>query len=338
MSAAVLGKLLSLLATVLLGWWAARRGWLGKIGPGYDPAHVLSQLAFHLFVPALLFRTMARQDLSALPGRTLVAYFLPAMLFALAVHAWQRRQVARAAADPDESPDTDTARAAAPATRTVAAVYGNAVQLGIPLSAAVFGDSGLALHLALVSMHSLVLLTMLTLLVESDLARERRTATRWETLRSTLRTSLLHPVVLPVALGLAWNLGGLGLHPVLDEALHGVGSAAVPLCLVLIGVSLATYGVRGGLREAAGISVLKLLVMPAVVLAVAHMGFGLRGMPLGVLVMMAALPVGSNALLFAQRYGVFRSQAMVSIVVSSAAFTLSAAFWLAVLAALGALA
>ena len=329
MSAAVLGKLLSLLATVLLGWWAARRGWLGKIGPGYDPAHVLSQLAFHLFVPALLFRTMARQDLSALPGRTLVAYFLPAMLFALAVHAWQRRQVARTAADPDESPDT--ARAAAPATRTVAAVYGNAVQLGIPLSAAVFGDSGLALHLALVSMHSLVLLTMLTLLVESDLARERHTATRWETLRSTLRTSLLHPVVLPVALGLAWNLGGLGLHPVLDEALQGVGSAAVPLCLVLIGVSLATSGVRGGLREAASISVLKLLVMPAVVLAVAHLVFGLRGMPLGVLVMMAALPVGSNALLFAQRYGVFRSQAMVSILVSTLAFAATASFWLLVL-------
>ena len=332
MSAAVLGKLLSLLATVVLGWWAARRGWLGKIGPGYDPAHVLSQLAFHLFVPALLFRTMARQDLSALPGRTLLAYFLPALLFALAVYAWQRRQARRA--EPDESP---TSRAAAPATRTVAAVYGNAVQLGIPLAAAVFGDSGLALHLALVSMHSLVLLTMLTLLAESDLARERHSATRWDTLRSTLRTSLLHPVVLPVVLGLAWNLGGLGLHPVLDEALQGLGSAAVPLCLVLIGVSLATYGVRGGLREAAGISVLKLLVMPAVVLAVAHLGFGLRGMPLGVLVMMAALPVGSNALLFAQRYGVYQGPAMVANVVSSAAFTLTAAFWLAVLAALGAL-
>jgi uncharacterized protein YggU (UPF0235/DUF167 family) len=40
-----------------------------------------------------------------------------------------------------------------PAVRTIAASYGNAVQLGIPMAAALFGEAGLALHIALVSVH-----------------------------------------------------------------------------------------------------------------------------------------------------------------------------------------
>lgn len=331
MTQAVLIKLLAIMATVVLGWLAAKRGWLGPLGGssggdargngGSDPALVLSNTAFYLFVPALLFRTMARQDLQALPWRMVAAYFVPALAYGLAVYLWQRLR--------------PHASAAAPATRTVAAVYGNAVQLGIPLAAALFGETGLALHIALVSVHGLVLLTLLTVLVEADLARQNHSATRWDTLRSTVRNTLVHPVVLPILLGLVWNLTGLGLHPVVDQTLQGLGSAVVPVCLVLIGVSLASYGLRGGLRQAVAVTLLKLMVLPALVLAVAWGVFGLTDTPLAVLVMMAALPVGSNALIFAQRYDTLQAEATVAIVVSTVAFTATAALWLAILAALG---
>ena len=327
MTQAVLVKLLAIMATVGLGWLAAQRGWLGPLNRDgdarrSDPALVLSNTAFYLFVPALLFRTMARQDLHALPWRMVAAYFLPALAYSLAVYGWQRLR-------PHGS-------AAAPATRTVGAVYGNAVQLGIPLAAALFGESGLALHIALVSVHGLVLLTVLTALVEADLARQNHGATRWDTLRSTVRNTIVHPVVLPILLGLLWNLTGWGLHPVVDQTLLGLGSAVVPVCLVLIGVSLASYGLRGGLRQALGVTVLKLLVLPTLVLLSAWGLFSLTGVPLAVLVMMAALPVGSNALIFAQRYGTLQAEATVAIVVSTIAFMATAALWLAVLAALGA--
>ena len=321
MTLAVFYKLLAIVFTAALGWVAARRGLLGRLGMGSDPALVISNTAFYLFVPALLFRTMVRQDLSALPWRMLAAYFVPALAYTFAVYLWHRR--------------AGLASAAAPATRTVAAVYGNAVQLGIPLAAALFGEDGLALHIALVSVHGLVLLTLLTVLVEADLARHDHSATRWDTLRSTVRNTLIHPVVAPILLGLGWNLTGLGLHPVVDQTLQLLGSAVVPVCLVLIGVSLATYGVRGGLRGAVGVSVLKLLVLPALVLAAAYGVFGLRGTPLSVLVMMAALPVGSNALIFAQRYVTLQAEATVAIVVSTVAFMASAALWLALLGWIG---
>lgn len=324
MTLAVVHKLLAIFATVALGWLAGRLRWLGGAGGTEFAARALSDAAFYLFVPALLFRTMVRLDFAALPWRTLAAYFVPAVAYVMAVYLWQRRALARSGAP-----------AAAPATRTIASSYGNAVQLGIPMAAALFGESGLALHIALVSLHGLVLLTLLTVLVELDLARADAAATLASTVRSTVRNAVVHPVTLPVLAGLAWNLTGRGLHPVVDEALAGLGQAVVPLCLVLIGLTLAHYGLRGHLRGALAAALLKLLALPALVLAVAWGVFGLGGVPLAVVVMMAALPTGTNALIFAQRYGTLQAQATTAIVFSTLAFAATASLWLAVLAALG---
>lgn len=321
MTLTVFYKLLAIMATVGLGWLAMQRHWLAPKGAVGDPVLVLGNAVLSLFIPALLFRTMATQDLGALPLRTLAAYFVPALLFTLAVHAVFKRHVG----------DGD----AKAATLTLAAVFGNSVQLGIPMAAALFGEQGLALHIALVSVHGLVLLTTLTLLAESALARGGPGHGPWAALRGSVRNTLTHPVVMPVLAGLAWNLGGLGLHPVVDQWLQSLGMAAVPLSLVLIGASLASHGVRGRLRGALFVSMLKLLALPAVVLVTARFGFGLTGTPLAVLVMMAALPVGSNALIFAQRYQVLQAEASVASVVSTLGFMVTAALWLAVLGWVG---
>jgi malonate transporter and related proteins len=316
----VLGKLLAIIVTVALGWLAGRLRWLGDAQS--DPARTLSNAAFYIFVPALLFRTTARVDLGALPAGLVVAYFVPTLAMLLAVYgAQQLRQRHRRQAAP-----------AQPAVRAISVSYGNAVQMGIPMSAAMFGEAGLGLHLMLVSVHGLILLSLLTALVEMDLARSQaQGAGLWRMLRSTLRNTVIHPVVLPVLLGLAWNLLGFGLPGLVDEVLQLLGSAVVPLCLVLIGLSLAYYGVQGHLRGALGVTLLKLLGLPALVLAVAHWGFGLEGLPLSVLVMLAALPVGSNALIFAQRYSTLQAEATAAIVFSTLAFVLTAPLWLAVL-------
>ena len=320
MSAAVLGKLLAIIVTVALGWLAGRLRWLGDAQS--DPARTLSNAAFYIFVPALLFRTTARVDLGALPAGLVVAYFVPTLAMLLTVYgAQQLRQRHQRHAEP-----------AQPAVRAISVSYGNAVQMGIPMSAAMFGEAGLGLHLMLVSVHGLILLSLLTALVEMDLARSQaQGAGLWQMLRSTLRNTIIHPVVLPVLLGLAWNLLGFGLPSLVDEVLQLLGSAVVPLCLVLIGLSLAYYGVQGHLRGALGVTLLKLLGLPALVLGVAHWGFGLEGLPLSVLVMLAALPVGSNALIFAQRYKTLQAEATAAIVFSTLAFVLTAPLWLAVL-------
>ena len=119
-----------------------------------------------------------------------------------------------------------------------------------------------------------------------------------------------------------------------DEILATLGQAVVPLCLVLIGMSLAYYGVRGAAKAAIVLSLLKLVVLPALVLAIAHWGFRLNGLPLAVVVMLAALPIGSNALIFAQRYRTLEAETTTATVFSTLAFVLTAPLWLALLQAL----
>jgi predicted permease len=206
------------------------------------------------------------------------------------------------------------------------------VQLGIPISAALFGETGLALHVALVSLHGLLLLTLATVVAELDISAPsatdrspRRCAARCATrccIRSRCRCWWAWP-----GTSRDWACTRPSTRPWRRWARR-----VVPVCLVLIGLNLAQYGIREHLHGAAALSALKLLVLPAWVLVVAGGVFGLQGTALAVVVMMGALPVGSNALIFAQRYRVLQPEATAAIVVSTGCFMASAALWLAVLA------
>lgn len=326
MSSLVFFKLLAIFAVVAIGWIVGKLRWLGDAKSGSDPARTLANAAYYIFVPALLFRTTARIDFATMPWRTLLAVFVPLVLMLLAVYASQRF-----------GRRSEPASTAVPAVRAISASFGNTVQVGIPMAAALFGESGLAIHLAIVSLHALVLLTLTTALVELDLARAKAAvgeldAHLGQTLLSTARNTIIHPVVLPVLIGLTWNGLGLPIPAVADEILQTLGQAVVPLCLVLIGMSLAYYGVQGAAFGALVVTGLKLLVLPALVFAVAHWGFRLTGVPLAVVVMMAALPVGSNALIFAQRYHTLEAETTAATVFSTLAFVVVAPLWLALLA------
>ena len=310
-------KLLALFAMIAIGYGATRLGVLG----GADGQRALASAAFGLFLPALLFRTTAGIDLSDLPGPLLLAFFGPLVLWALAIWSIDRRR--------------GPAHPADPAVRAVSLSFGNTVQVGLPFAAALFGEAGLQLHLAIVSLHALVLLSLLTVLAEVDIAhaaaRRGSAAALGSLLLTIARQTLIHPVVLPVLAGLAWHLTGWQLHPVADNMLLTLGQAGVPLCLVLIGASLAQYGLGSSWQRLLGLVMLKLLLLPAIVAALGVWVFGLRGLPLAVLVMAAALPSGSNALLFAQRYRTLEGEASAAIVLSTLGFALTAPLWLSLL-------
>ncbi len=325
MSMAIFIKLLALVGVVAIGYVVGRARWLSPDSKDADPARTLSYAAFYIFIPALLFRTTARLDLQALPWRTLLAFFVPVAVAMLGVYVWQRYR------NRDGRLPVATS-----SVRAMSCGFGNTVQVGIPMAAALFEETGLAIHIAIVSLHALTLMTIQTALVEIDLAREQArtsgTGNLLATLRKTVRNTVVHPVVLPVIAGLLWNLASLPLPGVVDELLQMLGQAVVPLCLVLIGISLAYYGIGGSARSAIIISAVKLLLIPLLVLLVAHWGLGLEGIALAVVVMAAAMPVGSNPLIFAQRYGTLQAETSTAIVISTVAFALTAPLWLLVLA------
>ncbi|HEU4458700.1 MAG TPA: AEC family transporter [Methylibium sp.] len=310
-------KLLAIFVTVAIGWLAGRT----KPFAGGEAARILSNAAFFVFAPALLFRATARIDLASLPWHALGAFFVPVVGWMLVVYLQQRR--------------LRPAHAATPATRSMTAGFGNNAQLGIPMAAALFGEAGLQLHLSVVSLHALILLTTLTVLVEQDLARATARSSGAavplaQTLRSTVRNTVIHPIVLPVLAGMAWNVTGLAIPGPIDEVLVMLGTAVVPLCLVAIGLSLGHYGLRGTAGSAAWLAAAKLAVQPALVLGFGWL-LGLRGLALTVIVMASAMPTGANALMFAQRYRTQEGETTAAIVLSTLAFAATAPAWLLLL-------
>jgi malonate transporter and related proteins len=312
-------KLLAIFAVIAIGWVAGRTRMLGP-----QAATTFGAAAFGIFTPALLFRTTAHVALTRLPWATIVGYYTPTLAILLAVYAWQRSTHSAQPARPVQP--------AVPAVRALAMSFSNTVQLGIPVAAALFGAVGLAIHITIASLQSLLLLTTSTVLVEIDLARASTDGRRALRLTAvTARRAFIHPVVLPVLLGLGYNLTGLPVPGPVDDVLATLGQAVIPVSLITIGLTLAHYGIAGNVARAVALSFGKLVVQPTAVFALTYWGLGLRGLPLRVAVLCAALPMGANVLLFAQRYDVLQAEATSAIVASTVAFLITGTLWLLLL-------
>jgi predicted permease len=283
-------------------------GYLFGRSKSFDSGQVtrgISHVAFYLFVPALLFRTTARIELASLELRALAAFFIPTVLLMCMVLAFERRR--RVAAD-------------VATVRALSCTFGNTVQIGIPVVIAAFGERGLAIHATIIAVHALVLLTMSTTMMEWS----RRERGARESLRAVagpiLKQTLIHPVILPIVAGFIWNVAALPMPPSIEATLNTLSQAAVPLCLVLIGLSLAHYGVKGVVKPALALGCVKLLVHPAMVGVVAFWLMPLERTTAAVTVLCAALPIGANPLLFAQRYGIAEQETTAAIVISTIAY------------------
>ncbi len=275
---------------IAIGWGAARGRVLDEVA-----VKALSDATFTLFMPALLFRAMARTGLGTSTLGVPAVYFGVALsvFFALVV-LWRWRGVPLPSA----------------AVRSLGAVFSNNAMLGIPLVRLAFGESGLAILLTIIALHALILLTAATIVLETGRALDPAGAdgaprgSLAASIGGAALSSLVHPVVLPILVGIAWSLLGLPMPGPLDSALGLMGGAATPLCLVLLGASLAQFGLREGLRGAIMATLLKNFLFPAVMYATGRWLIGLDRLTLSVLTVGAALPIGANVYLFAQRYEV----------------------------------
>lgn len=268
----------------------------------------LSNLVFLVLTPALLFRTMSAVHFDQLDLRPLLAYFPAALALLIVCIAWRgfnRRSVVMA----------------------MASVFSNMVMIGITLVELAYGQQGLVTLLTLVSVHALILLTIGSVTLELAVAREARRAGGGSphvlaTAASAIRGALIHPVPLPIIAGLAFAQTGWALPSVVDRPLQLLGSAFGPLALVLVGVSLAHTPMSGHWRDALRITATKNLVLPVVV-GLSAWAWGITGLPLTVMVVAAALPIGANVFLFAQRYRVVEELTTASMGTSTTAALLT---------------
>lgn len=272
----VLEVVAPIFAIILMGYLAAVRRWVSEAG-----FSAMTGFAFSVAAPALLFASGTAGHQGG--GGAALAFFLGcAVLYAATLMGARGAGMGLAAGG----------------TLALNVTFGNTVMMGIPLIIAAFGQPGLSVLLAILALHSVVLLGTATVVAE---VAQSNGGSPLKLLRNTVLGVLKNPVVMAVILAIVWSALALPLPRAARTTLEMLGAAAPALSLFCLGGSLAGFAAAGMWRQTAASVSLKLVALPLLVWGFCWL-LGLGPLETSVAVVTAALPTGANAFLLARRY------------------------------------
>ncbi len=313
---AILDIIVPVFGMMAIGWGLGRARLISIEG-----LRGLTNVTFYVLFPALLFRSMSQVRIAALEPSILLVFFGGVMvLFALLLPVG--RLLGMPAGD-----------------RIVFALSGtfsNGVGIGIPFITYAFGEEGLVPLLMIIALHSLLMLTLASFLLEiAGQSRGGGSGRLIARLGSAVLTMLKHPIIPAIFLGLIWSevtghVPGLATPVVIDQILKALAVAAPPCGLIMAGASLAHVGVKEHWQTAALATALKLALLPLIVWTIGRFVFPLDPLWLTVATLNSALPAGANVYMVAQLYrtGVGLATNVVVISTMASVITLSIALLL----------
>jgi malonate transporter and related proteins len=279
---AVLTTILPVFVLIAIGYGAGRSGYVSEAG-----AKGLPEFVFRIAMPVMLFRTIGSAKLPDIAPTAIVVSFFGSVLITWGIAAALTRW-------PIKRNQSDGASIAMGST------FANSVMLGIPIGIGHFGQDAAPI-LALIILFDSALLWLFGTLhfAASEGTGDKNLVAL---LGNLLWRLLTNPIILGCAAGLAWQLTGLHLPSVADVVVTMLANAAIPGALVALGLALNSYSFKGEGLAVVTITFLKLLVMPLIAYVLAFHIFQLPRLAASLIVVIAAMPVGGNAYLFAVAY------------------------------------
>lgn len=293
---ALVDIVLPVFALLGVGYAAAVLGYFDEVA-----TRALSRFVFQFALPVMLFASLAAQGRPAdfVPSY-LVAFYAGVVASAAAAALLARALGREAAGD-----------------RVVAgfcACYGNVILLGIPLVLRALGDAATLPLFALITFHGPILMTLVTILLERGSTEQAAGGRLWATAKGLAR----NPILVGLLGGIAFGATGLSLPGPVAASAELLGRAALPAALFAMGASLAGYQIRGAIGLTLGIVLLKTVLHPLVVWLFADHVFGIARPWSDTVIILAAMPTGVNAYLFAARYRAGEAEAATAILLSTA--------------------
>ena len=251
-----------------VGILLSRRGFLSPQGTK-DLGAILLRIIIPCVIVKSYITTYSRErllELALSAGLALVAFIL-AMGIAYLVYGKRRR------------------------IENFAAAFCNAGFIGIPLAQAVIGDEGVFYMAA-----SVALLNLFQWTYGVYIMTDRKDSIR-------AKTIVKNPVVIAIVVGIALFLSRLPVPGILTSTLGYIAGMNTPVAMILMGTYMAKLPWRKLLdKRAYGCVLLRLVVIPAVVLAVFWaLPISNQNVALAAY-LAAATPVGANICVFAQQY------------------------------------
>ena len=251
-----------------VGIYLSRKGFLSPQGTK-DLGAILLRIIIPCVIVKSYITTYSRErllELALSAGLALVAFIL-AMGIAYLVYGKRRR------------------------IENFASAFCNAGFIGIPLAQAVIGDEGVFYMAA-----SVALLNLFQWTYGVYIMTDRKDSIR-------AKTIVKNPVVIAIVVGIALFLSRLPVPGILTSTLGYIAGMNTPVAMILMGTYMAKLPWRKLLdKRAYGCVLLRLVVIPAVVLAVFWaLPISNQNVALAAY-LAAATPVGANICVFAQQY------------------------------------
>lgn len=244
----------------------------------------LSGFTFRFLMPALLFSLMSKlSEMPPMDWRVLIAFFGSCIII------YCLGRTAGRFFGLDNTGKTIFG---------MAAIFGNNVQLGVPILQVSLGNEAMPTISLLIIFSVLLLWT--TAIASVELGKTEGVMD-WAKIGRSLLKVFKNPVVIGIITGSAWGLTGWELPQVVDKTLGYVSSATTPIALIVVGMGLAQHSFSAALPRGLTISTLKIVIHPIIVYCIARL-IGLDIMTTNACVLTAALPVAINVYLMASEF------------------------------------
>ncbi len=244
----------------------------------------LERLAYYVLLPALLVHSLASADLAFATAWRLVTAVLLAILIAAAAAFALRRPLGLSGP-------------------VFASLFQGATRMNayviLGLAGGLAGSAGLALvSLVLAFMTVLVNFMAVAVLIRYGV---RGGSTQAEPAHF-LKSLAGNPLILAALIGVLWNLSGVPMPRLIGAPLSFVGSAAIGVALLAVGAALEPRRVFADPRIVALACGLKLVLLPAAFLGLAHL-FALDRQAILAGMVCSAVPVSTTSYIMSKQLG-----------------------------------
>lgn len=306
----VLNVVAPIFAIVALGYLAVRF----RLYPA-EGVKGLITFVNNFATPCLLFRAMLNVDFAeTFSFRLIGPYYLGALLVFVVGILIARATFRRS---PGES-----------VSAGFSGMFTNTVLLGIPILQRAYGDAAMPIIFTIVGTHAAILMTSAMLTME--FARRDGEPLGRALIGALLRIAQ-NPLLIGIALGLVGNLAGIRLPEAVDAFTLIMAQAIVPVALFGLGGALNEYRLADNWALALNLSLLKLILHPLIVwvimIHILNVDHAIARYP----ILLAAMPTGINAYIFATYYKRGQDIAANTILITTVLSVLTASVWLYIL-------
>lgn len=292
---------------MVLGFWLKKIGFLDE-----NTTTKLNQLVFRIFLPALLFMDLAKEDFVTIWDTKTVVFCFVVTVLSIGIAGFLSL-LSKNKAERGEI--------------IQAAYRSGAATLGIVFMTNIYDNASMV---ALMIIGSVPLYNVAAVIILYLTSPQNQHHSKKELWKKTAKNVVTNPIIIGIILGMLWSVLNIPQPVMVGKSITYLGNMASPLALIALGASFEFYNVKEKYKETIGITGIKLFLFCIIFLPLAVM-MGFRNEKLVAILVMLGSATTSSCFIMAKNMGHEGKISSCSVMVTTLFSSFSLTMWLFIL-------